>query len=132
MNNFEERITEFTTLMANRNVCDEDLLVADYLINDLNAALQAKDAEIAELKLELRKTELDNKDLRHMVLNNEDEIAELRGLLGEAVKYVNAKCGCKTMQMMCFAPCQERLLSDRITAALKGGGRNNEEKRGHQ
>ncbi len=83
------------------------------LINDLHAALQAKDAEIAELKHDVA-------EQMKIIAAQGQEVEELRGLLGEAVKYVNAKCGCKTMQMMCFVPCDERLLSDKITAALAG------------
>ncbi len=105
----------------------------------LEEALQAKDAEIAELtmqrgadeqgllmwqrKVEQRGVEI--AELKHdvaeqlkIIAAQGKEVEDLRGLLGEAVKYVNAKCGCKTMQMMCFAPCEERLLSDKLITAL--------------
>ncbi len=87
--NFKERIADFTTLMANRDVCDEDLLVADYLINDLHAALEASKANAKEFA----RWDAENTDKIMSLLERIDakdaEIAELRGLLGEAHKYVN-------------------------------------------
>lgn len=118
MNNFEERIAE--TLLIIPPTCE-----TAKLLRDLHAALQAKDAEIVELKIELRKAELDNKDLRHIILNNEGEIAELRGLLGEARDDIKAQVEHEYKDTLDY-PIQKRRydrdmdIANRITAALAG------------
>ncbi len=86
-NDFKERTAVWSNLMKLDTLRkSRPALIADALINDLHAALQAKDAEIAELTMQRGADEQSILMWQGKVERRDTEIAELRGLLGEAAE----------------------------------------------
>jgi len=109
MNNFEERIAELLTLRMQPEAYD--------IINDLHAALQAKDAEIAELRKSqdrwiCRSLGADRLWNENVILSA--EISELRGLLGEAQSALDWFIVGELTKVKAFE------IIDRVTTALAG------------